>query len=488
MNLTYTSTRFLVSVLFIFSFVHGQAQEPFLTFELPFGASPTLIGGGLLPLPTEASPLEIKISVSETTTGFGGADGSIDGDVIVRIVDASREETEVSLDPASRITTESGKHTIRLVFENNSDIDGELIRIIIPENAMKGVSTGLGNYETRTAEIGFASSTTKITATNAGMITRKTRFLPYTWNEFGYTYIKNNSLPLARVGGSLDAQRNEGGKELFYYSDEFPLSSQRRVIIFSNNFVGWDFSNQEPDVSSSNSPYLTPPSSDGVYDLYLDVTVTDEGTFYSDPIPLTVSTEYTASVNINPINDNENKIISNSFSFDFDYISNTAGTYEVFVTPPDEGAPDVLIGLGSIRNKDVAIPVSYEELNLPAGPDGTVQHGDYTISVVFTTAGDENLVFERATTTVTYTEQLSVNDFATATTLYPNPTTNSLILSYVSPTNTTYSIFDMAGKHLATITKTGREHRLDVSHLPNGVYVLKTMTAHQLSHFRFAKK
>lgn len=38
--------------------------------------------------------------------GFGGADGSIDGDIIVKILNASREETEVSFDPASRIKTE----------------------------------------------------------------------------------------------------------------------------------------------------------------------------------------------------------------------------------------------------------------------------------------------------------------------------------------------------------------------------------------------
>ena len=73
-----------------------------------------------------------------------------------------------------------------------------------------------------------------------------------------------------------------------------------------------------------------------------------------------------------------------------------------------------------------------------------------------------------ATTTVSYTDQLSVKEFATATTLYPNPTSSEVYLNYATATNTTYGLFDMGGKRLATYTQSGTAHQLDVSSVSKG--------------------
>ena len=487
---TYKTNLFLVVTL-LFSFLAYGQENPTITFELPVDASPTPTGGGLLPLPTEASPLEISVYFNDNMTNFGGADGVIDGDVIVNIVDASRTETEVTLDAASRILPKVGgvagnDFTLRLVFANSSDVDGELITVTVPENAATSMTTGLGNSKGISSQIGFASSHTKATVLDQGQITRKTRFLPYIWSGFSYTFCKNALYPYTRIGGSLNDHLNEGGRLLFYYSDAgVPPSNQYRATHLN---ISWDFS--DPPLNSLEAPNRQSPPGDGVYDFFLDVAVAVVGTEYSNPVPLTVSTEYTGSIDIKPVNNASSEIDSETFDLTFDFTSNTAGTYEVFITPPDEGATEILASsTNAITMSDEALTIEYPNLELPAGPDATVQHGDYIITVVFKTMdGVENLVYERATSTVTYTEQLSVEEFASATTLYPNPTSSAVNLSYTTATNTNYSLYDINGKRLATYTQSGTAHQLDVSSVSKGTYILKAISGLQVNYYRIVKE
>ena len=64
MKTTYKTNHYLISILFFLVFALGQAQNPTITFTPPSDATPTSTGGGLLPLPSVDSPLEIDISFS----------------------------------------------------------------------------------------------------------------------------------------------------------------------------------------------------------------------------------------------------------------------------------------------------------------------------------------------------------------------------------------------------------------------------------------
>ena len=485
---TYKTNLFLVVTL-LFSFLAYGQENPTITFTPPSDATPTSTGGGLLPLPSAGSPLEVDISFSELVSGFGGVGGVLDGDIIVNIVDASRTETEVSLDAASRINAKPGgtvgqDYTLSLVFANSSDVDGEIITITVPENAATSTAMSLGN-EVSTSLIGFAFSDTKVTALDPGEITRKTRFLPYFWSGLSHTFVKNGPYPYTRVGGSLNDRLNEGGRFLFSYSEEgLPPRDQNRATYFD---ISWDFSN--PPLNSLEAPHTDPPPGDGVYDLYLDIAVAVTGTAYSNPVSLTVSTEYTGSIDIKPVNNADNEIITETFNLWFEYTSNSVGSYEVFVTPPDEGATELLIASNDVKKASEVIRVQQNNLQLPAGPDETVQQGDYIITVVFKTMdGVESLIYERATTTVTYTDQLSVEEFATATTLYPNPTSSAVNLSYTTATNTNYSLYDISGKRLATFNQNGTAHQIDLLNFAKGSYILKAISGLQVYYYRIVKE
>ena len=72
--------------------------------------------------------------------------------------------------------------------------------------------------------------------------------------------------------------------------------------------------------------------------------------------------------------------------------------------------------------------------------------------------------------------------------LYPNPTARVLQLDYMADTNTEYGLFDITGKRLTTFNKTGKHHKLDVSSLSKGTYLLKATSGLQFAYYRFVKE
>ena len=74
------------------------------------------------------------------------------------------------------------------------------------------------------------------------------------------------------------------------------------------------------------------------------------------------------------------------------------------------------------------------------------------------------------------------------TALYPNPTSSGVYLNYATATNTTYGLFDMAGKRLAKFTQSGTAHQLDVSSVSKGTYILKATSGLQVNYYRIVKE
>ena len=86
-------------------------------------------------------------------------------------------------------------------------------------------------------------------------------------------------------------------------------------------------------------------------------------------------------------------------------------------------------------------------------------------------------------------ESLNVEKVLPHTTaLYPNPTSSEVYLNYATATNTTYGLFDMAGKRLATYTQSGTAHQLDVSSVSKGTYILKATSGLQVNYYRIVKE
>ena len=77
---------------------------------------------------------------------------------------------------------------------------------------------------------------------------------------------------------------------------------------------------------------------------------------------------------------------------------------------------------------------------------------------------------------------------AHTTALYPNPTSSAVYLNYATATNTTYGLFDMSGKRLATYTQSGTAHQLDVSSVSKGTYILKATNGLQVNYYRIVKE
>ena len=74
------------------------------------------------------------------------------------------------------------------------------------------------------------------------------------------------------------------------------------------------------------------------------------------------------------------------------------------------------------------------------------------------------------------------------TALYPNPTSSEVYLSYSKASNVKYSLYDMAGKRLATYTQSGTAHQLDVSSVSKGTYILKATSGLQVNYYRIVKE
>ena len=72
--------------------------------------------------------------------------------------------------------------------------------------------------------------------------------------------------------------------------------------------------------------------------------------------------------------------------------------------------------------------------------------------------------------------------------LYPNPVTSHLYIDNSQSVELSYTVYDLTGKALSTHYKTGQTHRIDVSALSNGVYLLESKHGNQRGVFRFVKE
>ena len=100
--------------------------------------------------------------------------------------------------------------------------------------------------------------------------------------------------------------------------------------------------------------------------------------------------------------------------------------------------------------------------------------------------GDDSLRwFESNLLTLSVEEDV----LAETITLYPNPTSSTLLLRYPSASNVDYGLFDRNGRFLGVYSKTGKEHSFDVSGLPTGMYFLKsTSDGVTYDYYRFLKE
>ena len=72
--------------------------------------------------------------------------------------------------------------------------------------------------------------------------------------------------------------------------------------------------------------------------------------------------------------------------------------------------------------------------------------------------------------------------------VYPNPVRTHLYLDYPSATPATYTIYGLTGKRHSSHHASGQTHRIDVSSLAKGVYLLKAEHGSQTGVFRFVKE
>ena len=111
--------------------------------------------------------------------------------------------------------------------------------------------------------------------------------------------------------------------------------------------------------------------------------------------------------------------------------------------------------------------------------------GDGDMDVIVPDTGS-NSIYWFENSHITLTDMPSA--FPETTTLYPNPTTRTLYISYTTDTTTTYELIDIAGKLLEVIHKSGQEHQIDVSHLSQGNYLLKATSGSETTYYRFVKE
>ena len=72
-------------------------------------------------------------------------------------------------------------------------------------------------------------------------------------------------------------------------------------------------------------------------------------------------------------------------------------------------------------------------------------------------------------------------------TVYPNPAQSNLNISNLKQYNATYQIIDLAGKKWNTRFLSYEKNGLDISHLPNGLYLLKVSDRTSSRSFTFIK-
>ncbi|MDG1684714.1 MAG: DUF5011 domain-containing protein [Flavobacteriaceae bacterium] len=120
-------------------------------------------------------------------------------------------------------------------------------------------------------------------------------------------------------------------------------------------------------------------------------------------------------------------------------------------------------------------------------PVDTSTAGTYTITYNVSDAAGNNA--DEVTRTVIVYATTHVDHLKAQTLwIYPNPVDLFLHIAYQSATNVQYTVFDLSGKELATQSASGQTHRINVSDLSKGVYLLTAKLGNQNLTHRFVKE
>ena len=128
---------------------------------------------------------------------------------------------------------------------------------------------------------------------------------------------------------------------------------------------------------------------------------------------------------------------------------------------------------------------------IPHGTSPLIDAGDDTKNDEETDITGRARVMDTAIDIGAYEGQSSLSSdrsVVETTALYPNPTSSEVYLSYSKASNVKYSLYDMAGKRLATYTQSGTAHQLDVSSVSKGTYILKATSGLQVNYYRIVKE
>jgi hypothetical protein len=116
-------------------------------------------------------------------------------------------------------------------------------------------------------------------------------------------------------------------------------------------------------------------------------------------------------------------------------------------------------------------------------------------SLVFAMSSTDNGAFGINTPAYFCMDDFTTADYAVSTTniqrpsfkLFPNPTTDFITIEGIETVNTRYSVVDLNGRLVQNANFSTSENRIDVSHLPKGIYVISIETESGKVSERFLK-
>ena len=72
--------------------------------------------------------------------------------------------------------------------------------------------------------------------------------------------------------------------------------------------------------------------------------------------------------------------------------------------------------------------------------------------------------------------------------IYPNPATNEIKISNLSPEENQISIYNLLGERVANFLKVGNSININISDLPSGIYMLTVSNNKKISCKKFVKE
>lgn len=174
--------------------------------------------------------------------------------------------------------------------------------------------------------------------------------------------------------------------------------------------------------------------------------------------------------------------------------SETATAYVRYVCDNAPLSGTVFVGVGDTYTDAGATAVDGAGADLTSsivvGGDTVDTSTPGTYIVTYNVSDAAGNAAEEVTRTVIVEDTASLEKLTSlGVIVYPNPVRTQLHLGYPSATPATYTIYDLTGKRHATHNQEkGQTHKLDVSSLAKGVYLLKAKHGNQTGVFRFVKE